>query len=143
MGDDRPYAPVVGVGAVVFKDNQILMIRRANEPGVGRWSIPGGRQELGETTEQGARREVLEETGIDCEILGLIGVYDAIIRDEEGRITDHFTLVNHGAKWLSGEPRAGDDALEAVFMTVEDALAHDLWNEVGDVIEKGRGLFSN
>jgi len=136
-------SPVVGVGTVVFRGEEVLMVRRANDPGAGRWSIPGGRLELGETTEQGARREVQEETGIVCEILGLIGVYDAVIRGDEGEITDHFTLVNHGAKWLSGEPMAGDDALEAVFIKIEDALALDLWDEVRDVIEKGRSQISN
>lgn len=135
--------PVVGVGAVVFRGDEVLMVRRSNDPGAGRWSIPGGRLELGETTEQGARREVHEETGIVCEILNLIGVYDAVIRGEEGKITDHFTLVNHGAKWLSGEPKAGDDAIEAEFITIEDALALDLWDEVRVVIEKGRSQFSN
>jgi len=136
-------APVVGVGAVVFKDGKVLMMRRANDPGAGRWSIPGGRLEFGETTEHGARREVREETGVSCAIEGLIGVYDAVIPGGDGRIAQHFTLVNYAARWVSDEPRAGGDALETAFMDLETALGLDLWGEVRAVIEKGCAFYAN
>ena len=132
--------PVVGVGAAVWKEDRVLMIRRANEPGAGHWSIPGGKLEFGETTEQAARREVVEETGIVCETVALVGIYDAFVRDEKGQVTTHFCLANYAARWLSGSPVAGDDALEAQFMTADEIAGLDLWGEVRDVIFDSRVL---
>ncbi|MBT4464807.1 MAG: NUDIX hydrolase, partial [Rhodospirillaceae bacterium] len=113
--------PVVGVGAVVWKDDQVLMIRRGNSPGKGQWSIPGGKQEFGETTKAAAIREVLEETGVDIELLGLIGVYDSISPD------GHFTLINYAARWMNGTPVHGGDALDARYMTIADIDSLEIW----------------
>ncbi len=134
--------PIVGVGAAVWKDDRVLMVRRANEPGAGRWSIPGGKLEFGETTSQAALREVVEETGIVCQTVALVGVYDAYIRDAAERITDHFCLVNYAARWLSGDPVAGDDALEARFMIPAEIDGLDIWGEVRGVIRDSRALVS-
>jgi len=126
--------PVIGVGAVVWKENRVLMIRRANAPGAGHWSIPGGRLEFGETTEQAMLREIMEETAVTCETLALIGVYDAFVRDNAGLISDHFCLINYAAKWLSGAPVAGDDALDARFMTLDEINELEVWGEVRGAI---------
>ena len=93
--------PVIGVGAVVWKEDRVLMIRRANDPGAGRWSIPGGKLEFGETTEQAVLREIMEETAVRCEPIALIGVYDAFVRNDQKQISDHFCLINYAANWLS------------------------------------------
>ncbi|MHA1597152.1 MAG: NUDIX hydrolase [Alphaproteobacteria bacterium] len=124
-----PERPVVGVGTVVWKDGRVLMIRRGNAPGRGQWSIPGGKQEYGETTEAAAVREVREETGVGCELRGLIGVYDAI--------TDagHFTLINYAACWLDGTASPGGDALDARFMTIAEIDTLDIWAQVRAAIE--------
>ncbi len=131
---DDARIPIVGVGAAVWKDGRVLMIRRANEPGAGRWSIPGGKLEFGETMAQAARREVAEETAVVCETIALVGVYDAFIRDGKNRLTGHFCLVNYAARWLSGIPVAGDDASQACFMSREEIDGIDLWGEVRGVI---------
>lgn len=136
-------APVIGVGAVVWNEGRLLMIRRANEPGAGCWSIPGGKLELGETTEQAVQREVLEETAVCCEPIALIGVYDVFIRDDKGQVSDQFCLINYAAKWLSGAPVAGDDALEARFMTLNEINELDLWGEVRSVIRDSEKFISS
>ena len=123
-----PRIPIVGVGTAVWKDDRVLMIRRANEPGAGRWSVPGGKLEFGETTEQAAMREVTEETGVTCQTVALIGVYDALIRDQADRMTQHFCLINYAARWISGDPVAGDDALEACFMDSDQIAGLELWD---------------
>jgi len=135
--------PVIGVGAVVWKEDRVLMIRRANEPGAGHWSIPGGRLEFGETTEQAMVREIMEETAVSCEAIALIGVYDAFVQDDTGQISDHFCLINYAATWISGAPVAGDDALEARFMDMNEINELDLWGDVRSVIRDSEKFISS
>ena len=81
-----PDRPVVGVGAVVWRDDRFLLVRRGKPPNQGQWSLPGGAQQLGETVFEAARREVMEETALDVEVLGLVDVVDGIKADNEGRV---------------------------------------------------------
>ncbi len=112
MGREYPKAPVVGVGAVVIKDSQILLVRRANDPNRGQWSIPGGIVDLGETLAQAAAREVREECQVEIEPGHVLTTVDLIRRDKRGRILYHYVLIDLAARYLSGEPVAGTDALE-------------------------------
>src|SRR3546814_11086476 len=88
-------------------------MRRGKQPREGQWSLPGGRQRLGERIAATARREVAEEAGIDIEVGPLIDVVDSINRDAEGAVQFHYTLVDLLAEWPSGEARAGHDARSA------------------------------
>ncbi|MGB0571260.1 MAG: NUDIX hydrolase [Alphaproteobacteria bacterium] len=81
MSREYPDRPIAGVGVVVLRDNRVLMIRRGREPRMGQWSIPGGKQEVGETWRETAIREVREETGVEIDIIGIVDVIDAIVRD--------------------------------------------------------------
>ena len=112
MRREYPEAPIVGVGAVIVKGDQVLLIRRANEPSRGRWSIPGGTVELGETLAQAAIREVGEECQLEVEIGDVLSTFDMIQRDERGRISYHYVLIDLAARYVSGEPVAGTDALD-------------------------------
>src|SRR5258706_12891345 len=111
--DGKAALPQIGVGAVIWRGDTLLLIRRGKPPLAGEWSIPGGRQEPGETVAQALLREVHEETGLTIEILGLIDVVDAIMRDSAGQLTRHYTLIDFSARWSAGTARPGDDA-EAV-----------------------------
>jgi len=108
-----PEQPIVGAGAVILRDDCVLLVKRAAEPMAGRWSLPGGRLELGETVEQAVVREALEETGLTVEPRKLLGVYDLIDKDESGKVRYHFVLVDWICTEAGGELKAGDDAAEA------------------------------
>jgi 8-oxo-dGTP diphosphatase len=112
-----PERPIVGVLAVVIREDRVLVVCRANPPMSGRWGFPGGVLELGETVAQGAMRELTEETGVKAEAAGPLTVIDTIDRDKEGRIRYHYTLVAVIGTWLSGEGVAGDDADEVAWLT--------------------------
>lgn len=93
-GGGPPPRPTVGVGVVALCGRRALLARRARPPRAGEWSLPGGRQEWGETVTEAARRELVEETGLHAGRLHLLDVADGILRNEAGRITHHFTLID-------------------------------------------------
>lgn len=117
---DYPEVPHVGVGAVVIKDGKVLLIRRGIPPSEGLWAIPGGHVELGETLQETAEREILEETGVIVTAGNPIYAFDLIERDDAGRIRFHYIVVDVAADYVSGEPRGADDALEARWLSWED-----------------------
>lgn len=138
MPREYPTAPVVGLGAVVWRDDKVLMIKRGRPPRAGIWSLPGGGQDLGETVEQGIRRELREETGVEVELLGLVAVIDSVQRDAEGRVLYHYTIVDYAARWASGDVVAGDDAADAAWFSLEELAGLHLWEETLRVIEQSR-----
>ncbi|MEK9660791.1 MAG: NUDIX hydrolase [Alphaproteobacteria bacterium] len=143
-----PERPVVGVGVVVLKDEHVLLIQRGKPPRTGQWSIPGGKQELGETWHEAAHREVMEETGLEIELIGLIDVVDAIVRHGDDtapsrkRISDpsrpiryHYTLVDAAAVWKAGDPVAASDAAHAEWIPLAALDDYILWDETVRIIE--------
>ncbi|MFN3960959.1 MAG: NUDIX hydrolase [Parvularculaceae bacterium] len=119
----------VGVGAVVFRGDDVLVIRRGKAPFIGQWSIPGGGLHEGERLEDAAIREVMEETGVRIRLLGLIGVFEALPKMREGEgFLRHMLMIDYAAEWLAGEPVAGDDAAAAEFVPCETALARVSWD---------------
>jgi len=129
--------PIPCVGVVCLRGREVLLIRRAKPPLMGQWSLPGGRMEFGETLHAAALRELLEETGVRAEILGLIEVFDSL----ETAADWHGVLIDFAARWVSGEPVVGDDAAEAAFVSVGEALARVAWGETRRVIEMAVGRF--
>ncbi len=112
--------PVVGVGVAVIDDGKILLIRRGREPGKGLWAVPGGKVRYGETLRDAARREALEETGLDVEIGDVVWVGEHIDADH------HLVLIDFAGRPLGGELRAADDADEALWVPLEDAENYQL-----------------
>ncbi len=135
--NDYPNRPLVGVGVVAVKDSRVLLIRRAKPPREGGWSLPGGRQRLGETVRETARRELREETGIEATVTPLLDVVDSITRDDDGAIAYHYTLIDFLAEWRAGEVRAGGDAAEAVWADPGDLGPYELWDETLHLIRLG------
>lgn len=110
-----PAAPVIAVGVVVTHAGWVLLVRRDNPPSAGLWSIPGGRVRLGETLQQAAVREILEETSLQVRVGEPVYTFDLIERDENGVVRYHYVIVDMVAEYLSGEPRAGSDTCEAAW----------------------------
>jgi 8-oxo-dGTP diphosphatase len=129
-----PTMPQVGIGIVVLRGAEVLLVRRGKPPAKGAWSLPGGRQELGETAEVCARRELLEETGVTIGPLTLIAHVDSIHRDSSGRIEFHYTILDFGGRYVSGEATAGDDVTELAWVKPQDFDAYKLWPVARDVI---------
>ena len=117
---EYPDRPVVGIGAVVIRDGRVLLIRRGVAPGRGLWAVPGGSLELGETLQQGAEREILEETGITIRAREPIYAFDFFERDPDGRIRFHFVIVDLAADYIRGDVKGADDALEARWLAPGD-----------------------
>jgi 8-oxo-dGTP diphosphatase len=120
-----PTAPVVGVGGVVVRDGRVLLARRGKEPLYGRWTVPGGTVELGETLEEAVVREMEEETGLRVEPVEVLTVFDRIEREGE-RVTYHYVIVDYRCRWRSGEPRAASDALDVAWASAEELPGYDL-----------------
>jgi len=123
---EYPDAPLVGVGAVIVKDGKILLVKRAFEPGAGKWSIPGGLVELGEKLSEACEREAEEETGIGIEVLELINAFDMVDRDEQGKIKYHYVLIDFLAKPVGGEERPNAEVTDMKWVTHREAKAMDL-----------------
>lgn len=110
---EYPNSPQVAVGAVVFRENRVLLVKRTQQPGKGFWAIPGGRLELGETLKEAAEREVREETGVIIRAGNPVYTFDLIEHDDQGRIRFHYVIVDLLADYLSGSPHPRSDACEA------------------------------
>ena len=129
-----PERPLVGIGVVVMRRDQVLLIRRAKPPRANAWSLPGGLQKLGETVFAAAAREMREETGVDAEGWTLVAVADLIEHDDLGRVRYHYTLIDVAATWRAGEAIAGGDAAAVAWADIDDLGPFDLWQETERVI---------
>lgn len=133
-------APLIGVGIICFRGDDVLLIERGKPPRQGAWSLPGGRQKLGETVRECARRELVQETGVQAEIGPLVDVVDSINRDGQGELQYHYTLIDFRADWADGEPRPGGDAADVRWFTPDELAKIELWDETRRVIEVARRL---
>ena len=135
--DDKPHYPTrphVGIGVVVWRGDQVLLVKRRNPPHQGHWSLPGGKQQLGETIFHAAVREVREETGLDVRPLDIITALDAISRDAAGQVEFHYTLVEVAAEALDGEASAADDVSDVRWATPDEIDKLCQWPEVARVV---------
>lgn len=137
---EYPARPIVGVGAVIVRDGRVLIVRRRYEPLAGRWSLPGGTLELGETLEAGVAREMQEETGLDVGVGPIIEVFDRILLDEARRVRYHFVLVDYLCWPVGGELRPGSDVDSAVFVGPADLEPYDLTVKARAVIDRALEL---
>ena len=135
---EYPPRPLVGIGTVLLRPGAALLVRRGRPPALGQWSIPGGAQKLGETAEAAARRELVEETGIEAGPLTLIAHVDSIHRDEAGRVQYHYTILDFASRWQGGAPVAGSDVTAAAFVPFGSLVELGLWSEATRVIALAR-----
>ncbi len=140
-GRQYPERPIVGVGAVIVDDRgRVVLIKRRYDPLAGRWSLPGGAVELGETLEASVAREMLEETGLDVDVGPVIEVFDRITLDDDRRVRYHYVLVDYLCWPVGGDLRAGGDVDDAVFVNPADLTKYNLTVKATAVIERALQL---
>lgn len=137
MNREYPDHPFVGVGAVIVRDNRVLLIRRGQAPLLGEWSLPGGVLECGETLREATIREAREETGLAVEVGEMLGVYERVIRREDARVRYHYVLIDFLCRPVAGQLKAASDAAEAEWFTREELPPLNLTYDANDVVRKG------
>ncbi len=136
--DDRlyPARPLLGVSTAVWHEGRVLIAQRGKPPLRGIWSLPGGLVEIGETLADAAAREIMEETAIAAEILGLMDTVEVVHRDADDRVRTHFTILVHVGRYLSGTPVAGDDAIGARWIEPGDLDSLPFTDRTPDMIRR-------
>ena len=129
-----PKAPKVAVGAIVFKDTRVLLVRRGQSPAKGLWAVPGGSVKLGETLQAAAEREIFEETGLRIRALKPVYTFESIVKDDDGKIQFHYVIVDLIADYIDGEPHPGDDALEARWFSPQEMHKTDVSKTTRDLL---------
>ena len=123
---EYPSCPRVAVGGVVFKEDAVLLVKRGKAPSKGSWAIPGGSVFLGETLQAAVERELLEETGVTVRAGKPVYTFDVVDREETGRVRFHYVIVDLAAEYVSGTVRAGDDAMDARWVTLAELRGIDV-----------------
>jgi len=138
-----PSHPIIGVGGIIFQQDQVLLIKRGREPSLGQWSIPGGAVHTGETLKEAVVREVFEETHLEVEVLALAKVLERIFRDPEGRVAYHYVLVDFLCRCRGGELKSDSDAQDARFVPLKDLPSYEVAAVTLEVIHRAAGMEKN
>lgn len=128
--------PRCGASAAIFRDGAVLLIERAKGALKGRWSLPGGHIEPGETARAAAVREVREETGVEADIQGLVDIHDVILCRPDDTLLAHYLIAVHYGSWRAGEPCAGGDASAARFVRIGDIESYPLTDGAAQLIRR-------
>lgn len=141
MGREFPELPVVAVGVVLLDDaaERVLLVRRARPPGVGKWTVPGGGVHLGETLRAAAARELLEETGLEADLGGIVEVLERVT-DEGERVRFHYVIVDFVGTRPRGELAAASDASDAAWFTIDELARIETTDGLRPVIERAVAL---
>jgi 8-oxo-dGTP diphosphatase len=150
---EYPARPIVGVGAVILiprtealalgygepaPDTGVVLVKRRFEPLAGRWSLPGGALEIGETLEAGITREVAEETGLAITVGPIVEVFDRILLDASGRVQYHFVLIDYVCRPVDGRLRAGSDVADVTLADPDELEPFGMTEKAVEVIRKAR-----
>jgi len=131
-----PRHPLLGVGALIFRRDSILLVERGRAPLKGYWSLPGGLVETGELLADAVRREILEETGLRIQPVRIFQIFERILRDASGAAEYHYVLVDYVCKVVSGELRAADDVRRVRWVRRQALKDYPLTEGTLGIIEK-------
>ncbi len=135
----HPEFPIPSVGVLVVKDGAALLVKRGNEPSRGRWTIPGGVIEVGETIHEAGRRELREECGIEIEIIRPLQIFEIITRADDGRVRFHYIIHDLLGGYVSGHVAPAADALAARWFNADDLAAFDVLPDVAALVREVLG----
>ncbi len=131
-----PSNPVVGVGAIILERDRLVLVQRGREPLKGQWSLPGGVLHVGERLEDGVRREVREETGLEVSPIGVFEVFERLNQDQRGRLEYHYVLIDYLCCVTGGALRPADDASSAEWVHRRDLGRYLITPGTLDVIRR-------
>lgn len=140
MRREYPEAPIVTVGGIVFNGDSVLLAQRGKEPNRGRWSLPGGAIELGETARQAVEREVREECGVVVQAGEVVEVLDILQRDPAGTLRFHYVVIDFLCRYVSGKLTPGDDAADVRWVQPGEFDTLKVFQRTRDVIAKARAM---
>ena len=133
--------PVVAVGILLLDEHeQLLLIQRARPPAAGKWSVPGGKVELGESLEAAALRELREETGLSCTLGPIVEVLDRVVRGPDGEVQFHYVILDFLGSHPTGTLQHASDCLDARFVPLADLRKYDLTDGLEEVVARARAL---
>ena len=140
MSREYPDHPRVGVGAIVLHESRVLLVKRGQAPALGKWSLPGGLVDLGETTREAVVREVAEECGVRITVVDVAGVVERVVRDEAGRIRYHYVLVDYLAFPEGTRVAPGSDAADVRWVEVDRLGELDTTEGLLDMVRRAQAL---
>jgi 8-oxo-dGTP diphosphatase len=134
MRREYPDAPIVTVGLVVRRAERVLIVQRGNPPNKGRWSIPGGAVEVGESLRAAGQREVREECGIEVAVGEAAGVFETILPDSAGATRYHYIMIDFFADYVAGELQPSSDSADARWVTRDELQQYDVTEKARDLL---------
>lgn len=140
MSRRYPQRPLVGVGAIIFRGDRVLLVQRGKEPSYGKWSVPGGLVEVGESLREAVLREVHEEVGLTVAVRDLVVALDRVIRDQTGRIEYHYILLDFLCEGQEGEPSPDSDALDCRFVPIDSLGQYEMTRGTEGAIRRAYAL---
>ncbi len=139
MGREYPEFPIVTVGLIVRRGDRVLIVQRGKEPSKGRWSIPGGAVEVGESLREAGKREVAEECGIEVRVGDLVGVFENIIADGDGRPRYHYVMIDFYADYVKGEVKPSSDVMGVHWASRDDLDHFDITERARELLKQALG----